>query len=60
MARTALKPTEKVMNAFNRGQRLTSHKMKTLGVKNPEAHIWELRHRKGIKIINENGAYFKK
>lgn len=57
MARKTKKPSEKVMTAFLNGKRLTSKKMKTFGLKNPEAHVHYLRHYKGLTVENSDGAY---
>lgn len=52
------KETTKVINAFQSGKRLTSSKLRTMGLTNPSATVWHLRHNHGMKIQHDGTAYY--
>lgn len=57
---TKKSPIEKVLAALTKGRRVTSKKMKSMGVANPGAHMSYLRNHRGYRIVNEDGAYVLK
>lgn len=54
------KPTEKVITALESGQRVTSKRMKRLGVACPSGAVWYFRHRMNMPVLHDGRAYYMK
>ncbi len=49
--------TKKVLKAFKSGRKLTSAKLRDMGVANPSATVWYFRNRQGLAIKHDGKSY---
>lgn len=49
--------TKKAIKALQSGRRLTSAKLRDMGISNPSATVWSLRHNHKMKIQHDGTGY---
>ena len=50
--------TKKAIKAFKNGRKLTSTKLRDMGVANPSAMVWSLRYKHDMNIQHDGKYYY--